>query len=237
MKNEQSKRTNNDGSTDDGEKNNGKKYAIIAGTRHPSRQVWFVDSGASYHMTPNLVWLKNYQELQSKIPIRVGNNEVIFAVGKGTVEVIANVDGTSKKVSIRDVMYVPDISDNLFSTGVADARGIRTQTANGLMELIIDDEIVMVGRKAKDSNMYVLDVQVPCYAFVSKAERSIDEWHRALGHPGVDAIKTLQRCDSQGFKLIENTMTNEGCSACPPGRAHQVSHPEQRKFWNVFMLT
>jgi hypothetical protein len=210
-----------------GSQDDKKKFAIMARTGPASSDGdWVVDSGASEHMTGNHSLLDNYKVLDKKVPIRVGNNEYVYGVGTGSLKVISTVDKEQYEVTISDVMYVPGISDNLFSAGMADERGLTLRIAKGRMEVIHQDTVIMLGHKSKGSNLYKLDIQVPARACVARAERTIDEWHRVLGHPGIDTIQNLQRkgC-TQGFKIVEEPRAVADCADCQTGKAHQVPHP------------
>lgn len=203
-----------------------KKFAIMArttATRHNSG--WLVDSGASSHMTSDRNVLDNYKALPKKVPIKVGNSEYVYGVGTGSITVISTVDDEQFEVTISDVMHVPGISDNLFSAGMADEKGLKLLAAGGRMDIIYRGNVIMVGHKAEGSNIYILDIQVPAKAYVAREERTEEEWHRVLGHPGVGEIRNLQRkgC-TRGFKVITQSLI-EKCGDCQVGKAHQVSHP------------
>lgn len=204
-----------------------KRFAIMAKTGSAnSSGRWLVDSGASEHMTADRNLLDDYQVLDSKVPICVGNNEYVYGIGAGSVKIISTVDDEEIEVTIKNVLHVPGISDNLFSAGVADSRGLKISMSQGRMDIICRGKVIMVGYKTDGSNLYQLNVKVPLRACVARSERTDDEWHRVLGHPGMDVVRNLQRtgCTS-GFKIVDHSRAIEGCGGCPPGKAHQVPHP------------
>lgn len=118
-----------------------------------------LDTGASFHMTGIRSWLKKYIQLDSDIPIQVGNRNTLFAVGKRTVRVISKVNNKTFEVDI-NAYYVPGISDNLFSQESADEKGVSFKSREGMVELYSGDEIIMRGQK-KNANMFILDVKTP----------------------------------------------------------------------------
>lgn len=204
-----------------------KKFAIMAKTGSAiSNGRWLVDTGASEHMIADKGILDNYRELNEKVPIRVGNNDYVYGIGVGSIKVISTVDDEDIEVTITGVMYVPGISDNLFSAGAADEKGLKLCVANGRMEITCKDTVIMVGRKAKGSNLFTLDIKVPVRACVARAERTLDEWHRVLGHLGIAEIQNLQRKDcTSGFKIVDTPRLGSDCGDCMAGKAHQVPHP------------
>lgn len=90
---------------------------------------WFMDSGASDHMSNRREWFSNLMELKVPIPIRIGNGKHIFAIGTGDI-LISAFDGKCwVRKRLTKVLFVPDIKLQLFSFGTALDKGL-TFTAN-----------------------------------------------------------------------------------------------------------
>ena len=81
-------------------------------TSSSSSECWLVDSGCTNHMTSDLELFKDLDRSQVS-KVRIGNGDYIMVKGKGTVA-IESCTGTKL---IYDVMYVPDINQNLLSVG------------------------------------------------------------------------------------------------------------------------
>lgn len=78
-----------------------------------SRDVWYVDSGCSNHMTKNKSCFVQLDEtIKSKVTLGDGNVQTIE--GKGTIAVKTQ-NGSQKY--IHDVFYVPGLTQNLLSVG------------------------------------------------------------------------------------------------------------------------
>ena len=73
---------------------------------------WLIDSGCTNHMTFNKSLFRNLQTTEVA-KVRIGNGDCIAAKGKGTIAITTN-SGTK---TISDVLYVPDIDQNLLSVG------------------------------------------------------------------------------------------------------------------------
>jgi len=205
-----------------------KKYAVVAKAAHAraSGQSWLIDSGASYHMTSKREWIINYKAYGNKIPILVGNSDYLYALGAGTIAATSIVDGEKISVELKNVQYVPGISDNLFSQGAADSNGISVVTKNGKIRLLAGEKTIMIGNRG-ESNLYWLNLQVEMRANVARAERTLEEWHKALGHPDINAIKNMEKLGcTEGFKIVANPSNHERCGECQQGKGHKVPHPE-----------
>ena len=51
-----------------------------------------------------------------KIPVRLANNDIIWATGRGSVVFSPLIDGKpAESVEFSRVLYVPDLENNLFS--------------------------------------------------------------------------------------------------------------------------
>ncbi|XP_052485716.1 uncharacterized protein LOC128040605 [Gossypium raimondii] len=77
-----------------------------------SKSSWLVDSGCSHHMAADESLFKNIdRSYVSKV--RIGNGNLIEAKGRGDVVIHT---GSGNKI-ISDVLYVPEIDQNLLSVG------------------------------------------------------------------------------------------------------------------------
>lgn len=209
---------------------NEKKYAAMAKVSHNDDRSWYFDSGASFHICRYREWFKDYKEHKTPIPITGCNNEKVYAEGCGSVEVTSIARGKQFAVVLTDVQYVPNISNNLFSQGAADSKGIGFNSKHGRLNAVGQDGLVfMQGRKVA-GNMYVLDIHSPARACIAKSRRTIEEWHNVLGHPSVNEIANLQKkgC-TVGFEIVTQDKSVERCGACQLGKGHCASHPDSTR--------
>ena len=90
----------------------------------PSSDVWLIDSGASSHMTNNKELLSDYMELETPEKVRLGDGRSVDAVGVGNIhlQMLFKVSEPKKSVMYK-VLYVPQMSCNLFSVRAAASKG------------------------------------------------------------------------------------------------------------------
>lgn len=74
---------------------------------------WYVDSGASVHLTANKHWLK-YSRNPDLSEIVVANSSKMKVKSAGSVEITTMTD-KKHKVLLKEVQYVPDLTTNLLS--------------------------------------------------------------------------------------------------------------------------
>lgn len=189
--------------------------------------VWFADSGSSEHLTSRLDWFDDLKTLAVRKPIRFGNNEFLYAQGIGTIKAVSLINGKAIPIVMRQVYYVPGISNNLYSLGKADTAGIRWSNKNGKLELHDDKGLLAIGEKV--DSIYRLSLQVPIRANIAKSCRTIDEWHQVFGHSNKSSIKQMVKDKSvEGMQIVEASAP-EACGICPEGKGHASSHPSSTR--------
>ena len=80
---------------------------------------WWVDSGASQHMTPTREDFLSYTEFESPVKVSLADNSYLLAPGRGDVGVrIYDVNSPEKRtidMVLKDALFVPGIQNKLFS--------------------------------------------------------------------------------------------------------------------------
>lgn len=75
---------------------------------------WNTDTGATSSMTPHRSWIRDMVPCQ--IPVHVANDEVVMALGRGSVLFRPVIDGVkAPSVVFSRVLYVPSLSNNLLA--------------------------------------------------------------------------------------------------------------------------
>ena len=78
-----------------------------------SKRTWFIDSGASQHMCCVRDFFHDYKELATPEIVHLANNTTISGIGIGNV--IWEDTHLNKTTTIKNVLFVPDLSQNLIS--------------------------------------------------------------------------------------------------------------------------
>ncbi|KAH9136513.1 hypothetical protein AeRB84_018376 [Aphanomyces euteiches] len=104
---------------------------------------------------------------------------------------------TGNRLILEEAHYVPGLSSNLVSVPALDDKGIMTTLGNG--RAVIMSKGQLVTQTMKKNNLYVLNCigkidnhihrQTTADAFmVYQPQRTLQEWHVALGHLNKPAI-------------------------------------------------
>ena len=84
---------------------------------------WIMDSGCSFHMTPNKSWFEKFIELQGGSML-LGNNKPCKIQGIGSIRL--KLHDWIEKI-IQDVRFVLDLKRNLISLGELDRKKLSFQ--------------------------------------------------------------------------------------------------------------
>ena len=127
--------------------------------------------------------------------VGVANDGIMKAKGIGTVKIkVKDTEGAVTEMSIHEVLYVPECSQNLLSEGLLDERGIKVITENGKKFF---KEGKLVATAIRHGRLYYLDTvedwaSEHAFRTESSSRTGIAKlWHRRLGHIGHGTAKEL----------------------------------------------
>ncbi|GJW84603.1 putative ribonuclease H-like domain-containing protein, partial [Tanacetum coccineum] len=185
-----------------------------------------IDSGCSRHMTRNMSYLTDYEEIDGGYVAFGGNPKGGKITGKGTIKT-GNLD-------FENVYFVRELKFNLFSVSqMCDKKNSVLFNDTECIVLspnfkLIDESQVLL-RVPRKNNMYSVDLKniVPKGGLTCLfAKATSDEsklWHRRLGHLNFKTMNKLVKGNLvRGLpsKLFENDQT---CVACQKGKQHRAS--------------
>lgn len=174
---------------------------------------WFIDSGASKHMTGRLDWMYNVTESTIK-KITVANREPLAVKGAGCVDIHVS---PKNKIQIKNVLYVPGLAANLLSVSTI---------VKGGYKVLFNDKGCEIQNNRKESictailnnNLYILDT-VTEVAHLTSSSQSCNYdllWHLRMGHLNFSDIKKMPEC-AEGVTLAQDK-GNVTCPHCLEGK-------------------
>jgi hypothetical protein len=102
-------------------------YLTSTGT-HANSDVWFIKSGASFHMTPHREWFSEYEKYDGG-DVFLGDGSTTKIMGRGRVKLLLK-HGRIKTLPI--FMHILDLSRSLISVSKLDDAGVDTLLGKGL---------------------------------------------------------------------------------------------------------
>ncbi|GKB60338.1 putative ribonuclease H-like domain-containing protein [Tanacetum coccineum] len=185
-----------------------------------------IDSGCSRHMTGNMSYLTDFEEIDGGYVAFGGNPKGGKITGRGTIKT-GNLD-------FKNVYFVRELKFNLFSVSqICDKKNSvlfnDTECIVLSLNFKLTDESHVLLKVPRKNNMYSVDLKniIPKGGLTCLfAKATSDEsklWHRRLGHINFKTMNKLVKGNLvRGLpsKLFKN---NQTCVACQKGKQHRAS--------------
>lgn len=196
-----------------------KEPLILTASVQHVKDEWVLDSGASFHITPNKELLFDLEEFKGG-KVFMGNNTQCDVQGMGKIKVL-NSDGSV--IILTEVRYMPSMSRNLISYGCLDKAGCHYEGNDGMIQFYKGDQKVLAG-KYKDGLYYLDGVVSKSEVVVAKLDTDLTKvWHSRLGHMSQKNMDVLVR---EGYLTKKDIQTLSFCENCVFGKAHKLSFPK-----------
>lgn len=182
---------------------------------------WYVDSGASDHMTSRREWFSNYETFEVQLPVRIGDGKYIMAIGKGNINVQARIGDKWIDSHLLNVLHVPDLKVNLFSCGACLDKGINMVTDSAGCIFKKDNRIVAIGARENKMFSMLLRTRPPQQADQANVAIKIFtllQWHEMLSHQNVQYVRSYLKHMRIPFTDTKNKFF---CEACIYGKQHR----------------
>lgn len=189
---------------------------------------WYVDSGATRHMTMHRNWMTGVKKIDMP-HIRAANNDLMKVACTGEVKFGVQADGVHKDLQITGVLCVPEITANLISVSQITAGGNTVSFSKEKCEIRDAKGKLLVTASCVDG-LYKLDgfrggSNGIALAAV-KGNDSMELWHRRLGHVNVKSLERMNKGAVNGMSFVGSGQRID-CVACCKGK--QAREPFKHK--------
>ncbi|KAK9080130.1 hypothetical protein SSX86_001805 [Deinandra increscens subsp. villosa] len=135
-----------------------------------NNEAWILDSGCSFHMTPNRSYFDNLK-LVDMGTVKLGDDRECKIRGIGQVHLdLAN----GSNITLQDVRYVPNLTRNLISLGTFEDNGCCVNLKDRKAKVIKGSLVLLTGTRGK-SNIYLLDGKAHRVKFTRSQHKSSDK--------------------------------------------------------------
>jgi hypothetical protein len=152
----------------------------------PREDTWFIDSGASKHMTGKKNTLSCISEKKFSQKVTPGD-DYQYPI-KGIGESNYKLD-SENSITMKDILYVPSLKNNLLSILALDKKGYRVAFIDGQVLMWAKgetlNEAIVIG--SEENGLYKLKGH-PETAMTYAIENSCELWHRILAHINYKAL-------------------------------------------------
>ena len=189
--------------------------------------VWYLDSGATNHMTGDRA---AFAELDPSIvgTVKFGDGSRVNICGQGTVLFICK---TGEHRAITGVYYIPRLNTQILSLGQFDENGCQILIKDGILRLRDRERKLLVKVERESNRLYKLTVRVaqPVCLAAHAGSDSAWTWHSRFGHLNFDSLRRLAKDGMvRGLPLVEHV--NQICDACLAGKQRRVPFSKQARF-------
>ena len=183
---------------------------------------WFVDNGATVHVTKDRQIFKEFREFNEKREIKTAKGN-LEAVGEGTVPVEMLIKGRWHQKKLLNVWYVPNISRNLFSVTAAhdknkDSCFVSRPTS---CHFKINGRTVMVGNREFEGGLFKAALRTKSQTQEVNSlsdDLMLQLYHERMAHQNKHHVKKLIEREL-GIKVRAD---NETCEGRIYGKAHSL---------------
>lgn len=193
-----------------------KQPLVLTVSAENSEGEWVMDSGCSFHITPDREFLFDFKKVSGG-KVLMANNTHCDIEGIGKVKIV-NPDGSM--VVLTEVRYMPGMSRNLISYGMLEKSGCRYEGKNHIVQFYKGNEKVISG-KYHQGLYYLQGTVMKGEANISKEEIDMTKlWHSRLGHMSLKSMNVLAR---EGYLPEKEVKTLKFCEECVLGKSHKQS--------------
>ena len=188
---------------------------------------WIIDSGATQHMSFEKGKLSDYVEFKEPCIVNLGDNRSILAYGKETYLIVADLGDCVQNISLRDVLYLPDLEKNLLSVRAMVKLGATVKFEGERCEITRNSKLLAVGKMQE--KLFVLKIDVDEHVHIAKrnSNSNVELWHYRFGHLGMHNVNKLMDGDMvKGMDSVNDGGNDSVCEGCVMGKQHRNEYPK-----------
>ena len=208
------------------------RAVALISSRNSNKSSWWIDSGASQHMTYDRKTISDYVKFEKPMLVRLADDSTLNCYGKGNVHLTVKDNAENVNILLKDVLYVPKLQNKLFSLPSIIDKGAVVQFKGQHCEILIDEKKFDIGHK--HGKLYKLnavidhDQEFCCFGNTSNSNKPIQLWHQRFGHLGYQNLNLLNdKSMVDGMNITMKCNIDEPCEACVMGKQHREPFPKK----------
>ncbi|GJX16863.1 zinc finger, CCHC-type containing protein [Tanacetum coccineum] len=187
--------------------------------------LWYLDNGASNHMTGVR---KHFKELDEKVSgkVRFRDDSYIEIKGKGSI--LIECDDKKQRI-ISSVYYIPDLKSNLLSLGQFTKIGCKVVMEDDELRLYDMDNKIFMKVTRQRNRLYKANMRIGTpVCLLANLKEDTCLWHARLGHLNFESPRLMAQRDLvHGIPAIKHT--TQVCDVCLIGKHSRAPFPKKAK--------
>lgn len=195
-------------------------------TNYSDASIWYLDNGASNHMTGNKDYFSSLDE-SLKGRVKFGDGSCVDIVGKGTIVFVGK---TGEKKALKEIYYIPDLKHNIISLGQATENGCEVLMKGDILTLRDSNGRLLVQVQRSLNRLYKtpMEISYPSCLQIQK-DNATWTWHARLGHVSIGVLNNMVKNDMT-IGMPHTVHETSVCEACLAGKQTRKSFPTQTSF-------
>lgn len=187
------------------------KNAFSAMLANDKQDIWYLDSGASSHMTPRGDYITSKKQSQIA-EIVAANNSRMKVKNSGELKVRIQ----DNEIDVSDVLHVPELSANLLSVYKIASKG-NTVVFNVDGCTVYNSNNKKLLHCQAENGVYKLNMNSE-QCMISKGENSAITWHRRFGHVNYQSLIKMKNGIVNGMDFNADKLDLMVCETCAMGK-------------------
>ena len=188
--------------------------------------VWYLDNGASNHMTGQRSYFSEINE-NIKGKVKFGDGSYVDIRGKGSIMFEAK---TGEQKMLTDIYYIPELRSNILSLGQATEQGCDVRMKDNYLTLRDPEGRLLVKVLRSANRLYKLKLQVGrAVCLHAKIQEEPWRWHARLGHISFKTIRAMAT-KRMVHGLPEISEERRLCDSCLVGKQSRQPFPKATMF-------
>lgn len=212
------------------EKRENAKTAFVAMICEKPSDEWYVDSGASSHMTPNGQLLTNTRTVKIGDIVSASNSRMkVKCAGRATLKMNEN------EIDVEEVLHVPELSASLLSVSKMVEKG-NSVIFNKDGCKIVNTQNALVAECKPMNGVYKFRGDGGMCMLAGKKDSAFT-WHRRLGHINFNSLTKMRDGAVLGMEFDDDDRQIKLCETCARGKqVRQRFGPSESKSSDVLEL-
>lgn len=174
------------------------------------KNAWYLDSGATSHMTPHKELLHELNQSSDQVTSASGMQLPVRACGN------SNVTFNNGSIIVKKAMHVPGLAVNLLSISKIAALGNKIVFEKDYCQVFNATNECALKCYQSDGVYKVQADTEKC--FIASGKTSALAWHRRLGHVNYVTMKKMRDGAVEGVDFLDDEANVKNCKTCAMGK-------------------